>query len=125
MALEQARSAGKFTPVHDAWWAQARKVHGERDGTRALIEVLLLNRRNSTARRRTPLPSPDGTRGEAQRRHRLQRVLRRLDHDVHRPRLCAAIVDRLTFNGTIIKTGTDSYRLAATRARTEDQAKAS
>ncbi|MFF6937715.1 IS21 family transposase [Streptomyces sp. NPDC008312] len=43
-ALEQARSAGKFTPVHDAWWAQARKVHGERDGTRALIEILLLNR---------------------------------------------------------------------------------
>lgn len=25
---------------------------------------------------------------------------------------CAAIVDRLTFNGTIIETGTDSYRLA-------------
>ncbi|WP_256256018.1 hypothetical protein [Streptomyces sp. MUSC 14] len=43
-ALEQARSAGRFTPVHDAWWAQARKVHGERDGTRALIEVLLLGR---------------------------------------------------------------------------------
>lgn len=43
-ALEQARSAGKFTPVHDAWWAQARKLHGERDGTRALIEVLLLGR---------------------------------------------------------------------------------
>lgn len=31
-------------PVRDAWWAQARKVHGERDGTRVLIEVLLLNR---------------------------------------------------------------------------------
>ncbi len=46
-ALEQARSAGRFTPVHDAWWAQARKVHGERDGTRALIEVLLLGRRIS------------------------------------------------------------------------------
>ncbi|WP_435885486.1 Mu transposase domain-containing protein [Streptomyces prunicolor] len=43
-ALEQARSAGKFTPVHDAWWAQARTIHGERDGTRALIEVLLLGR---------------------------------------------------------------------------------
>jgi len=28
------------------------------------------------------------------------------------PRLCAAIVDRLTFNGAIIETGTDSYRLA-------------
>jgi DNA replication protein DnaC len=39
-------------------------------------------------------------------------------------RLCAAIVDRLTFNGTIIETGTDSYRLATTRARAEEQAKA-
>jgi hypothetical protein len=32
------------------------------------------------------------------------------------PRLCAAIVDRLTFGGNIIETGTDSYRLAQTRA---------
>ena len=32
------------------------------------------------------------------------------------PRLCAAIVDRLTFDGHIIETGTDSYRLAHTRA---------
>jgi DNA replication protein DnaC len=32
------------------------------------------------------------------------------------PRLCAAIVDRLTFGGNIIETGTDSYRLARTRA---------
>lgn len=31
------------------------------------------------------------------------------------PRLCAAIVDRLTFNATIIETGTDSYRLAHTK----------
>ena len=31
------------------------------------------------------------------------------------PRLCAAIVDRLTFGGNIIETGTDSYRLAHTR----------
>lgn len=30
------------------------------------------------------------------------------------PRLCAAIVDRLTFGGHIIETGTDSYRLALT-----------
>jgi DNA replication protein DnaC len=30
------------------------------------------------------------------------------------PRLCAAIVDRLTFNGAIIQTGTESYRLAHT-----------
>jgi DNA replication protein DnaC len=32
------------------------------------------------------------------------------------PRLCAAIVDRLTFNGHIIETGTTSYRLAHTHA---------
>jgi hypothetical protein len=28
------------------------------------------------------------------------------------PRICAAIVDRLTFAGTIIETGTVRYRLA-------------
>lgn len=33
------------------------------------------------------------------------------------PRLYAAIVDRLTYNATIIETGTNSYRLAHTRAR--------
>ena len=32
------------------------------------------------------------------------------------PRLCAAIVDRLTYGGTIIETGTNSYRLNHTRA---------
>ncbi|WP_100470932.1 IS21-like element helper ATPase IstB [Mycobacteroides abscessus] len=31
------------------------------------------------------------------------------------PRLCAAIVDRLTFGGNIIETGTASYRLAHTK----------
>jgi DNA replication protein DnaC len=34
------------------------------------------------------------------------------------PRLCAAIVDRITFGGNIIETGTDSYRLARTKAAT-------
>jgi hypothetical protein len=43
-ALEQARAAGKFTPVHDAWWAAACKAHGDAAGTRALIEVVLLAR---------------------------------------------------------------------------------
>lgn len=43
-ALGQARAAGRFTPVHDAWWAAARKAHGDAAGTRALIEVLLLHR---------------------------------------------------------------------------------
>ncbi len=38
------------------------------------------------------------------------------------PRLRAAIVDRLTFGGSIVETGTDSYLLATTRARAEQQA---
>ncbi|BCJ73616.1 hypothetical protein CS0771_31600 [Catellatospora sp. IY07-71] len=33
------------------------------------------------------------------------------------PRLCAAIVDRLTFGGDIIQTGTASYRLVRTRSQ--------
>lgn len=37
------------------------------------------------------------------------------------PRLRAAIVDRLTFGGNIIETGTDSYSRATTRARAEQQ----
>lgn len=43
-ALEQARASGSFTAVHDAWWAAARKAHGDAEGTRALIAVLLLHR---------------------------------------------------------------------------------
>ena len=43
-ALQQARAAGKFTPAHDAWWAGACKAHGDAEGTRALIQVLLLHR---------------------------------------------------------------------------------
>ncbi len=35
------------------------------------------------------------------------------------PRICAGIVDRLTFNGANIQTGTESYRLAHTRAQAE------
>lgn len=42
--LEQARAAGKFTPGHDAWWAAVRKARGDAEGTRALIQVLLLHR---------------------------------------------------------------------------------
>ncbi|MER7506712.1 ATP-binding protein [Nonomuraea pusilla] len=33
------------------------------------------------------------------------------------PRLCAAIVDRLTYGGNIVETGTESYRLAQTPGR--------
>ena len=43
-ALVQARAAKVFTAEHDAWWATARKTHGDAAGTRALVEVLLLHR---------------------------------------------------------------------------------
>jgi hypothetical protein len=43
-ALAQARAAGMFTAVHDAFWAGARKGLGDSAGTRVLIEVLLLHR---------------------------------------------------------------------------------
>jgi len=43
-ALAQARAAGVFTAAHDAFWAAARKALGDADGTRALVEVLLLHR---------------------------------------------------------------------------------
>ena len=36
------------------------------------------------------------------------------------PRLCAAIIDRLTFNALIIETGTDSYRLRTSRTNKKD-----
>jgi DNA replication protein DnaC len=40
------------------------------------------------------------------------------------PRLVAAIVDRLTFNATIVETGTQSFRLASTKSRKEATTKA-
>jgi hypothetical protein len=44
-ALAQARESGVFTMAHEAFWAAAKKAHGDADGTRALIDVLLLHRR--------------------------------------------------------------------------------
>lgn len=43
-ALARARNSGVFTPAHEAFWANARKVNGDADGTRELIDVLLLHR---------------------------------------------------------------------------------
>lgn len=43
-ALASARAAGTFTPAHDAFWAASRKVNGDAEGTRELIDVLLLHR---------------------------------------------------------------------------------
>ena len=43
-ALCRARASGAFGAVHERFWAQARRRLGDRDGTKALIEVLLLHR---------------------------------------------------------------------------------
>jgi hypothetical protein len=48
-ALVQARQAGMFTATHEAFWAAARRVHGDTAGTRALIDVLLLHRHTPAA----------------------------------------------------------------------------
>lgn len=43
-ALARARAAGTFGPAHERFWANARRRLGDRPGTSALIEVLLLHR---------------------------------------------------------------------------------
>ena len=43
-ALARARAGGVFTDAHQRFWDIARRRLGDRDGTRALIEVLLLHR---------------------------------------------------------------------------------
>lgn len=43
-ALARARAGGVFGRTHERFWAEARRRLGDRDGTRALIEVLLLHR---------------------------------------------------------------------------------
>lgn len=43
-ALARARAGGAFTPTHERFWALARRQWGDRGGTKALIEVLLLHR---------------------------------------------------------------------------------
>ena len=43
-ALARARAGGVFTATHERFWAEARRRLGDRDGTRALIDVLLLHR---------------------------------------------------------------------------------
>lgn len=43
-ALAQARKTGAFTRQHQAFWDASRRVNGDSDGTRELIDVLLLHR---------------------------------------------------------------------------------
>lgn len=43
-ALAQARATGVFTAAHEDFWIASRRVNGDADGTRQLIDVLLLHR---------------------------------------------------------------------------------
>ena len=43
-ALHQARASGAFTPTHDEFFAEARRRLGDKEGTRAMVEVLLSHR---------------------------------------------------------------------------------
>jgi hypothetical protein len=43
-ALARARSSGALSADHEAFWTLARRRFGDRDGTRAMIEVLLAHR---------------------------------------------------------------------------------
>jgi hypothetical protein len=43
-ALAQARATGAFTSTHEAFWALCRGRLGDADGTRMLVEALLLHR---------------------------------------------------------------------------------
>lgn len=49
-ALARARASGAFGPAHEAFWREARRRHGDREGTKRLIEVLLLHRTMPAAR---------------------------------------------------------------------------
>lgn len=48
-ALARARASGAFSDAHDRFWTAARERLGDRDGTNALIEVLLLQRQVSAS----------------------------------------------------------------------------
>ena len=47
-ALAQARTSGRFRPEHQQYWDTARRLKGDRDGTRLLCEILLLHRTHTT-----------------------------------------------------------------------------
>jgi hypothetical protein len=42
--LEQWRQAGRWLACHDELWSRLRARHGQQDGTRAMVAVLLLGR---------------------------------------------------------------------------------
>ncbi len=43
-----SRTTGRFRPEHQQYWDTARRLRGDRDGTRLLCEILLLHRTHTT-----------------------------------------------------------------------------
>lgn len=67
-------------------------------------------------RGRNAVPSVDRTRGTAAIAIASNQAFSGWTGTFSDPRLCAAIIERLTFAGLIIETGTESYRLAHAKA---------
>jgi DNA replication protein DnaC len=68
------------------------------------------------------LPDHHRTRRTSVHRHRHQPPVQRMGNRVPRPRLVAAIVDRVIFNAHILETGTQSYRLATSKTSSRKRA---
>lgn len=66
-ALEQAKAAGKFTSVHEAWWTAARAVHGEAAGT-------VVSGSSPTAAGRVRRPGPSALRAPDRLQHHLHQA---------------------------------------------------
>ena len=45
MPLEQCRAQGRWPESFDSFWGKLEHRHGEQDGTRAMVDVLLLGSR--------------------------------------------------------------------------------
>ena len=53
MPLEQCRAQGRWPESFDQFWAKLEQRHGKQEGTRAMVEVLLLGRDHGFERLRT------------------------------------------------------------------------
>ncbi len=83
------------------------------------VDLLFIDGLHGTGppRSRAAAPGAHRTRRKGFGGHRVQRKLHMDGTKTFTdPRLCAAIVHRFTFGGNIIETGTESFRLAQTRA---------
>jgi hypothetical protein len=110
----------------------ARRHNVHRRTVRAALESAIPPPRKKRARGRLRVVDPaalwidamlrEDLTAPRKQRHTIQRIHDRLriERNFTDPRLCAAIVDRLTYNAHIIETGTESFRLAQTRARAEN-----